>query len=498
MELSRIKLYPAPDGAEFLYNRGGRADDGVIYLAKGESADFATYFGCLDAQVLLEKTNVRKVSLRLFFDGLAQITLSRYIPYDEPAIDGEKKYHSYVISEIEAEGSYRTEVEVYGGGLLGFRITSIDKVTFYGGVWECDDASVNQAVSMGIIIPILQEGDDRNVVPLTRVKHEINGLDVYVVDCTQSLTEKDLPDGIKLIRCRNLGEVGAVTRGLIECNSDKKTHALIMRGGVCVDPSVIGRITAFSSVLNAENLSTAFGCVSFLPETPTKTLRVGKTASEVLGRDLGANIDASTMGGLLATCLRNVDYCDWDCFCFPLSAQKMAGLPLPTHTEGSQEWGMRLSEFSSVIIPAGFGVWTKPYERRGYEYYLYRNACFAYASLGGVSGKPLRKMLKKAFRKYVHKDKEKLAYVFDGVEDFLKGVNFLHTLASDKLDKEIQVGPRKQRGYFASLFHKIALSSKLRKSRKLNKQFAQYRAEIITAKNWSIRLGIELEEQREK
>ena len=140
MELSRITLYPAVEGADSVYFKGGRLGGGVLTLEEGECADFASLFSALDAQFLLERTTVRGVTLRLYFDGRAKITVTRYIAQDKPAVRGAKPMTSYTVSTAETENGYRTDIELYGGGIVAFRVTALGALSFYGGVWECDDS----------------------------------------------------------------------------------------------------------------------------------------------------------------------------------------------------------------------------------------------------------------------------------------------------------------------------------------------------------------------
>ena len=68
------------EGASDLYYRGGEAENGALFVGIGKSVDLGTFFSAVDAQLLLEKTTVRRLTLRLFFDGEISAELVRYVP----------------------------------------------------------------------------------------------------------------------------------------------------------------------------------------------------------------------------------------------------------------------------------------------------------------------------------------------------------------------------------------------------------------------------------
>ena len=495
MELSRITLYPATQGAETAYYKGGNPDGGALIIAEGETVDFTTFFGALNAQLLLEKTTVRLLTLRLFFDGKAKVTISRYLPSEKPAKQREKEFISYDLCSGEASGEYRAEAEVYGGGIIGFRITALETVTFYGGVWECDDSCIRNSVNLGVILTA-GSGDDieQSAVLFARLKNEISGLDAYVIDRSSLLTDKALPDGIKLVPCRDLGDCGALTRGLIECLADRKSHFLVMRGTSSFDSNSIGRIVALLSVLCPEYANCAITGASFDTSAPVSVCSNGECYDGVIPRRLKKGADVSTIGGLLyASEKGEANYSDIDFYTAPMSAVKSAGLPLPLFNY-SAEWGRRMNEYAPLLTTIGVGVWKANREEKGSQYYLYRNAFISYAVGGGKSSRPLRKALKKAHRKWALTDSEKFDYVVDGVEDYLGGVDYLLTLSAEKLHKEIFASPRKNRKYFSATFKRWGLRFRLRKAKKLNKKYRLASPELASMKNWFIRLGLPLEE----
>ena len=491
MELSRITLYPAVEGADSVYFKGGRLGGGVLTLEEGECADFASLFSALDAQFLLERTTVRGVTLRLYFDGRAKITVTRYIAQDKPAVRGAKPLTSYTVSTAETENGYRTDIELYGGGIVAFRVTALGALSFYGGVWECDDSCRTCDVRPGVVLPAC--GDiGRLAVPLARLCTEIDGLEAYVIGDVSALDGGEMP-GVRLIECRDLGACGYYARGMMECVERGRTHCLLTDPTVTFDPAAVRRALAYVSVMKPEYYGCALGGGLLTAARPTVVSDAGGVVRGAVMSHPKSGIDASDVGGLLwYRSEEDSDFADWHFFILPVSAVKSVGLPMPFRTGWyAAEYGLRLKAEAETLFPLGVAVWkTESSDGGDWEaYYDMRNALVTCAVSGNAKAGTMRRALSAACRA-AHGNRTRLAYVFDGADDYLLGPGFLTSVGCEKLHAEVLEGPRKMRGHFAAGAKKRGLKLRMLFSRSLGRKYMRLSGELRSERNWRIRLGL--------
>ncbi len=500
MELSRISLYPAVSGAEGAYFRGGRLSDGVLLLHAGETADFATYFSAFDAQLFLEKTTVRNVTLRLFFDGHAKVTLTRYIPSDESPKRGEKAYIRYDISHDDGENGYRTRTETYGGGIIAFSVTAVSDVTFYGGEWSCDDSCITCDPRLGIVVPVHEytDGVKESAVHYARLCGEVYGLDVYVSDCSGTLDRENFP-GLTVLPCAGAGDVGGVVRGLLECMDCDKTHFLIMSGFSAFDANVIRRLVGFLSVAASEFAGCCVGGALMSEKAPTEILECGARMEKLRIKNLKRGVDTTRVGGLLwARTEAGANFSAWHFYCAPVPILKSEGYPLPLCFGGAPEFGARLTAETPLLFPLGMGVWCAGVKEKEKwrSYYDFRNMLISHAVHGMTTGRRARSKLRRKFFRYILHAKIKLNYVFDAADDYLRGPDYIASLPVSETHERIVKSPRKKRGKVRSVIKALALNIRFCRSSGLNKKYAANKKRLAGEADWRIRVGmINIEEK---
>ncbi len=475
MELSRIAVAAPFAGAETLYHRGGREENGTLLLRAGETADLRTYFGSLDTQLLLEKTTVRYLTLRLFFAGKATVTLYRTIPTEKKAKKCRRQYTEYIVAQTECDGEARFEADVFGGGLLGVTVTASDDVTVYGGVWECSDRCARLAPRIGIICLGCTPPDLDD--PRMHIYSIGGGADTDNADNTDTAAIADT--GVTALLSSGYGECGDAVRGILECVRKGDTHFLLLRGEV--DPNCIRRAAAIISVLSVGFENCGIGGARMDKSDPctvaSNGYRFGK-AGEAAAR-CGA---ATDLGGMLWS-REGGEYGGWHFLCAPVRSA-VAALPMPLYAGGAAEFGMR-SE-GETLFTVGICAWAEESEIG--DYYNARNGGIVRgAVLTKKGGGKNRRSLLAAYFKCAIRRRDKLVDILDGYNDYLKGPKALLESGGNR------VTVTKKRGFFGVTGRFIKLWFRLFRSKRVNAEYAAAFSDLTSASSWVERLTGESE-----
>lgn len=495
------------EGASDLYYRGGEAENGALFVGVGKSVDLGTFFSAVDAQLLLEKTTVRRLTLRLFFDGEISAELVRYVPLPGRPRGGKLDYNAYVLARVGGRNGLRTEVDVAGGGIIALRFTATADTYFYGGVWECDDSCAVRDVSLGVVMCTFRREKDvlRNAAELAEVCADLKGTDIFIVDNGRTLAESDMPPGVRLIPNRNLGGSGGFARGMLECLDAGKTHFLLMDDDVVFEPDSLRRTRALLSVMRPEFAGCGLGGAMMTFERPDVVFENGAEGGHLTLRFPKHNIDVESPGGLLWCCAfeRTVNYAGWWFFAAPVDMIRTHGLNLPLFIKYDDiEYGRRTCGDYSIVYTIGLGIWHEAFDRKMkpyLRYYLMRNSLIYYAITGEHAYRRTVVRATAMCLRDLFRDRKQLDYVYDGVDDYLKGPAFLLKTDGEALNDSLLVGPRKRRSLIAGAFGVIRTFFRmLIKGRRVAEEYRMAREDLTSAESWRERLGLPpAEEERE-
>lgn len=440
MELSRITVTSAFDGAETLYHIGGKEENNTLILRAGETADFRTFFSSLDARFLLEKTTVRYLTLRLFFDGKATVKLYRAMPTEKKAKKGRKKYTEYLVAEKTGSGEIRISADVFGGGSLGATVTAEEDTVVYGGDWTCPAECVLRSPRIGVIA-------------LGETKQAADELS------SDSVRFYDVVDAE--------GDNGNVARRMTDCINNGDTHFLILRGAF--DPNVIRRTAALISVLSHKYELSGICGARMYPSAPTVIAENGRIFGKKI---LNPKKDTPTDVGGLLWCVsedEEADYGGWHYYCAPVSVLPQTVLPLPIGTVFSDaEFGMRLNAYGTLFA-TGLGVWS---DEKIDDYTAARNEAIVRGLVSPkTSGRRNRARLRSAYFKYI-RDRKRLNDVMDGLTDYLKGPEALGKRES------------RNRGFFGATAKAIGLWFRLFRSGRANRKYEKKFDELTGAESY--------------
>ncbi len=437
--------------------------DSEISVLPKENISFDTYFNGFSLDKWLKYTVVKDVRLVLRLSGRVRVALMR-----------KEKFGSEVLTEVLAEFRCETpdgEEEEFTfpftfsspHGMLCFAVYGEKgKSQIYGGYYAADvpDSEVRDVRIALDICTFRREGFVKKNLELLKDRFLDNDasplydkLEVFVADNACTLDSADLPVSkkIHIFPNRNVGGAGGFTRGMMEIRKASRqcpfSHVLVMDDDIRIEPEAIYRTVMLLSLLR-EEYSDAF--------VGGAMLRLDKQYFQVESGAVwnGGNLISLKQGldmRQLDACLFNEieetpQYNAWWYCAFPLSVVRDDNLPLPIFIRGDDvEYGLR--NMKHLILLNGVCVWHEAFENKYSSflyYYILRNRLIDNAArhiaiplesfLGMLRGQVLAEV-----RLYRYRNAHLL---MDGVEDFLRGVDWLKAQDGEKLHGEVM-----SRGY---------------------------------------------------
>lgn len=436
-----------------LNEKADLVEPGKMLFAKHGVAWFDTYFNGVSIGKWRRYTNVQKIGLRLELEGKFKVTL-----YQKRKI--QNQINEQVLKEEIIIQSTRGKIEMEfpeaGKGMLFFRLEGLQaQSVFYGGEYFTNiEETKRREVKIGIVICTFKREEfiKRNVQIIKEYLLENptspiqNKLKVFIVDNGKTLLEEKT-ENIHIFPNKNVGGSGGFTRGLMELlkenqRGEKITHVLLMDDDVIIAPESIIRTWQILSLIKEEYREAFIGGAMLRIDQPNIQVEAGaswnsgKLVSLKSGLDL-RHVDA---------CLYNeveefTEFHAWWYCCFPMKIVQKDNLPLPLFIRGDDvEYGLR--NMKNLILMNGICIWHEPFENKYssfLNYYIVRNQLIDNSLHCPQYGK--KELKKELFRRVTE---EILFYryrnvdlILRGVEDFLKGPNWLAHTDGEALHKEI-------------------------------------------------------------
>lgn len=436
-----------------LNEKADLVEPGKMLFVKHGVAWFDTYFNGVSIGKWRRYTNVQKIGLRLELEGKFKVTL-----YQKRKI--QNQINEQVLKEEIIIQSTRGKIEMEfpeaGKGMLFFRLEGLQaQSVFYGGEYFTNiEETKRREVKIGIVICTFKREEfiKRNVQIIKEYLLENptspiqNKLKVFIVDNGKTLLEEKT-ENIHIFPNKNVGGSGGFTRGLMELlkenqRGEKITHVLLMDDDVIIAPESIIRTWQILSLIKEEYREAFIGGAMLRIDQPSIQVEAGaswnsgKLVSLKSGLDL-RHVDA---------CLYNeveefTEFHAWWYCCFPMKIVQKDNLPLPLFIRGDDvEYGLR--NMKNLILINGICIWHEPFENKYssfLNYYIVRNQLIDNSLHCPQYGK--KELKKELFRRVTE---EILFYryrnvdlILRGVEDFLKGPNWLAHTDGEALHKEI-------------------------------------------------------------
>ena len=457
-------IFPSTDTCteEKMYFR--RADNCIytwaqdyIAVPKGAIVEFDTYFNGFSAEKWFKYTNVKTISLTLKISGSFRVTLMR-----KEKIGAE--IHTEFCGEYVCENQ-RSEPKEFTyefkssstAGMFCFLINGMQGMSkFYGGNYNTDipESSVwNVKVAIDICTYKRERFIEANLRALREkylddpdsVLHD--KLEVFVSDNAQTLDKSKLEsENIHIYKNKNVGGAGGFTRGIIEIYKKSKekniTHILVMDDDVRIEPESIYRTCTLLMCLKEQYKDAFIGGAMLRMDRQYFQVESGAVwnSGNLVSYKQGLDLNS------LDACLFNefeerTQFNAWWYCAFPVNIINDTNLPMPIFIRGDDvEFGLR--NMRHLILMNGICVWHEPFENKYSSflyYYILRNRLID-NSLHNmtIAKKQFKNILYTQvcdeIRIYRYKNARLL---MRGVEDFLKGVNWLAGQDGEALHKDV-------------------------------------------------------------
>lgn len=456
-------IYPSTDNCteEALYFRRfedvtySLADDS-IKMDEDAFVTFDTYFNSFSASKWFKYTTITNVGLHLKLQGKLRISLL----YKEKQAS---QLFEKVVGEFYCdtkggvrEVNYQFDTE-YNQGMYSFNILSLeDDSQYYGGYYYTEpEENTLEDIRLALIICTYKR--EKYVYKnmkmlcekfLENIDSELyDSLEVIISDNAHSLDRTKLKnEKIHIFDNKNAGGSGGFTRGLIESiklsETKKLTHVLLMDDDIVIQPESIYRTYRLLTLLKEKYKESYIGGAmlrtdrQWFQTESGGSWNCGHLVSHKQGLDL-RSLDACLYNEFEEKC----EFHAWWYCTIPMVFVREDNLPLPIFIRGDDvEYGLRNMKY--LILMNGICVWHEPFEFKyssSLYYYIFRNKLIDNA----VHQKPYsRKQFLKEFRQDFMREVFTLRYknawlLLDGVNDFLKGVDWLAAQDGEKLNQSI-------------------------------------------------------------
>ena len=491
MELFKISLSPVREAGdvELMYYRADgsvrrirSAEKNGLIMDSGRSVSLDIYFNCFSFAKYLRYTRVKDVIFELELKGRFRVYVMKKSLYQQKRVHSRRPMHfvereeevyseevcretggtwryrhdfsEEKVSMIPAgnmdESSYGKNVESRKTTRSAFyylKIVSLeDGSCFYGGRY-LTTAAPDRGIRAALNICTFKREDYvlRNVGNICRTllddpKSSIrDSLEIFVVDNGQTLKGR-LPEQehVHWFPNRNYGGSGGFTRGILEAwdRRDSLTHVIMCDDDLYLDPLILEKMINFLKVVKTEYRDIHIHGGMFALNEPTF-----QTEASAIWRHKGLPRKPLEMREsfnlLMNEAEEPFDYTGWWLTCMPLDLVEKNGLPLPLFIKcDDTEYGLRNEK--NVLILNGVGVWHEPFDKKysaHLEYFFSRNDMVieAYHGIQGSRSEVLVRFTGWVLKHLFMQRYEAVYFKLRGMEDYLKGVDFLKNQQEDVL-----------------------------------------------------------------
>ncbi len=427
-----------------------------IRFRKYGTAHFDTYFNSFSAEKWFQYTDVKKISLVLYLKGKFLLTI-RHKERVYPNLVNETVLHEVEISSTE-KGEYIFPIQTsLKNGMYAFSLRALEQNSvYYGGYYDAQVERKNH-VNLGIVICTYKR-ESFVLKNLASIKKEIlensdcimqDHLEVFITDNAKTLKREELEGSkVHIFPNKNVGGAGGFTRGMIEVleynKKEKKpiTNVLLMDDDVCIETEALYRTYTLLTVLKEDYKDSFIGGAMLRLDFPEIQVEAGAAwnGGKLISRKGNLNLI------YCEACLFNeieeyYEFQAWWYCTIPIRVIREDNLPLPIFIRGDDvEYGLR--NMKHLILMNGISLWHEPFERKyssSMFYYILRNRMIDNAVRKiNYTQKEMYEELKQQVIDETLKFRYKNAHLLmDGVEDFLRGVDWFLKLDGEKKHQEV-------------------------------------------------------------
>ncbi len=424
------------------YIRGGRIKEGKLFLLKGESLSFDTYFNSFSYPKYRDYTKADAVEFEVEFCG--EVVASWCVFDGEERILCKKRGKSERKTSLIFSANFK---DLPQNGILYLKIEAKKESEILGGSYcaKCEFEPIKCSVVICTYRResfVLKNIERFQKGKFTWISH------VYVIDNGNTL-ETQTDSFIQVIPNKNVGGSGGFTRGLLEAEQEGATHVILMDDDIVFHPETMEQMTMFLSILKKEWKESWFSAAMITLDQPEKQYEMGAIwdGKKSIGKKQG--VDLRKRENLL-TNMENqeIQYGGWWTMLLPLSILKKVGFPLPFFIKFDDvEYGMRKPLGTEIITMNGIAVYHEAFDRKvnfALDYYNLRNELIVnvlYKNLSLIGA--LKRVWYEVCKEIFLYRYDCCLLVFQAVKDFLRGVDFfLETDGEKENQKLINLVPK--------------------------------------------------------
>lgn len=424
------------------YIRGGRIKEGKLFLLKGESLSFDTYFNSFSYPKYRDYTKADAVEFEVEFCG--EVVASWCVFDGEERILCKKRGKSERKTSLIFSANFK---DLPQNGILYLKIEAKKESEILGGSYcaKCEFEPIKCSVVICTYRResfVLKNIERFQKGKFTWISH------VYVIDNGNTL-ETQTDSFIQVIPNKNVGGSGGFTRGLLEAEQEGATHVILMDDDIVFHPETMEQMTIFLSILKKEWKESWFSAAMITLDQPEKQYEMGAIwdGKKSIGKKQG--VDLRKRENLL-TNMENqeIQYGGWWTMLLPLSILKKVGFPLPFFIKFDDvEYGMRKPLGTEIITMNGIAVYHEAFDRKvnfALDYYNLRNELIVnvlYKNLSLIGA--LKRVWYEVCKEIFLYRYDCCLLVFQAVKDFLRGVDFfLETDGEKENQKLINLVPK--------------------------------------------------------
>lgn len=434
-------------------------DEEKSALALSGKIDFLTYFNCCSVEKWQKYANIQKIMLHLELSGDAVTLQFNGMSHKDaqPVVLAEGRRLIDGIEKNNGHKIYEVELPVTNKDIAGFVLQVRGTAYLYDAYYftEVEENDINP-VKLALSTTTFKK--EEYIVPnIDLVKREVLGssdpvaeaFHMFVVDNGCTLDAEALSDdGVTVLPNKNVGGAGGFARGMMEAlaSSEGFTHILLMDDDVKVSAESLKRTynlltlaqgnyrDAFinGAMLAIEQPNLQFEDVSFVIKSGAyRRVKEDKLYVDQI-KDVAENESINVE-------VPNA-YGAWWYSCIPLKVVREKGLPLPVFVRCDDvEYGMRTNP--TYMTMNGICVWHEGFEGRfrpSVDCYQYiRNFMIMIAVDDCASEKMFVARWGRNIRLHLRTMEYDTVELFlDGMEDYLKGPEYLASVSGEELMKK--------------------------------------------------------------
>ena len=457
-------------------------DINELVLKTKTRADFNTYFNGFSIEKWRKYTDIGNIKLHLEIKGSFRVIL--YNEYREHNNNFKQKINSYVLSNtanynysevsssenICAENIFSNDQsnsqttfasydlpipDSFERGIISFSLICLENNSTFKNGYFFTDQKIDEFNKACFAIDICTYKREKYVRRNIDLLNETifredsplkDAFEVFISDNSKSLDLENLNDKVHIFPNKNTGGAGGFGRCMIEIlqspNYNNFTHVIMMDDDIKFSYETLYRTYIMASTLKKEYHNAFIGGAMLKLNDPKIQSEALDVWSKSKHNPVKYNYNITELKYVLKNEIEDkANYLGWWYCTMPIGVIKANNLPLPIFIKRDDiEYGIRNGR--TFITLNGICVLHEAFDlkRQGYlDYYYWRNQCILNAiHYPQYSKEALKKQMFGVFKhcimRYRYNDAN-LAFV--GVEDFLKGVDWLKTTDAEDLNSYI-------------------------------------------------------------